>query len=336
MLEPSFRSLLGMSVLLVLAGCASGNVISVENGECTHIVENGVYAWQIDRHSFPRGARVCARTDGGVVLTGSFNPGGYSMRGFVVVNSENKTLSDGVFERMSFVGGPACGNNVNTAIGSNTVIRDSVFFGPGGRYLLLGYRVVDVLIENAIFRADGGWGETESCSEFEPNAALAFYDSSNAVCRGCINFDQRSDAARNSESLGGLGVNAHSLDLCFAVRFENSIDVDGSFFWAAGNGRCNPEFDRVSGGFNLNLEGTTIIMDGSGPFCNTWRGQVEALSSNFASGNCASHARVNGPPELDLNFVDDPRWRREMCSTQSRRKDGWCGTDLPLSAYLIR
>ncbi|MCP4449584.1 MAG: hypothetical protein GY811_30265 [Myxococcales bacterium] len=44
-------------------------------------------------------------------------------------------LEDGVFERMSFVGGPACGNAVNTSASSNTVIRDSAFYGAGGRYL---------------------------------------------------------------------------------------------------------------------------------------------------------------------------------------------------------
>lgn len=329
-------NLLSLCWMLVLTtGCAWGGarVVSGE-GDCTHIIQNGEYASSIGKLSFPAGSTVCAETDGQVVITGDFEPSGYNMRGIVVFGDRTKFVANGEFERMSFIGGPACGNTVNTVVGDDTVIRDSVFFGRGGRYLLLAYQVSGVRIENAIFRYDGGWGETDGCNEYEPNAALNFYDTSHAVCTGCINFDQNNTASQTSELLGGIGVNAHTEDRCFDVEISNSVDYNGSHFWAEGNGRCNPRFTRLNGNFNLHLRGTAEIRNSSGSICNTWRGDVVALDSQLGSGNCAVDNGDESAVELDRKFLDDPRWRRELCGGFSNRVDGWCASEVNLSDYI--
>ena len=304
-----------------------------DNSSCTHIVPNGTYSTAIDSSSYPPGSVVCAETDGQVVFTGAFNPGGYNMRGFVVSSNNGKSVSNGTFERMSFVGGPACGNTVNTAVGNSTIIRNSAFYGRGGRYLFLAYQTSGVQIINAIFRVDGGWGETNACNEYEPNAALNFYDTNNAVCDGCINLDQSPTATSNSENLGGLGINAHSSNLCYSVEIRNSVDFNASHFWAGGNGQCNTQYTNVKGSLNFNLSGTTTVTDATGNSCNSWNGPVITTTSDLASGNCAS-AGAGVALNLDVEFLDDPRWRNEMCGGFSNRADGWCGTQMLLNEYI--
>lgn len=333
-----------LSTLLFLIGflsiisCSSGasDLKQVGKGDiCTHTVSNGTYSSAIDSNSFPRGSRVCAETDGQVIYTGAFNPNGYDMRGFVIFSSETKSVGDGIFDRMSFVGGPACGNTVNVAVTNNTTIRNSVFFGEGGRYLFLAYQVSGVDIQNAIFRVDGGWGETNECNEYEPNAALNFYDTNTAICDGCVNIDQKVTAASNSETLGGLGVNAHSSNQCFDVQIKNSLAYNAGHFWAEGNGQCDPKYTNVKGNFNFNLRGTVTVDSADGEVCNTWNGSVVTSNSNLVSGNCASNGKKSGEYlKLDKNFLDDPRWRAEMCGKFSSRRDGWCASQLRLNEYI--
>ncbi|MCP4449585.1 MAG: hypothetical protein GY811_30270 [Myxococcales bacterium] len=145
-------------------------------------------------------------------------------------------------------------------------------------------------ITNAIFRVDGGWGEPQDCNEFDPNAALSFYDSDNISCDGCMNFGERVTAQGDSESLGGLGINAHSGDLCFAVEFSNSIDYNtgGASFWADGNSAFDPRFTNVRGNVNLNLDGSATITNATGGICNSWSGDVVTTDSDLMSGNCSS------------------------------------------------
>lgn len=312
---------------------SGGSDYVTDNRDCTHIISDGIYSTPVNSGSYPPGSLVCAENDGQVVFTGPFNPSGYSMRGFVVASADNKSVSNGTFERMSFVGGPACGNNVNTSAGSNTIIRDSAFFGQGGRYLLLAYQSSDVQITNAIFRVDGGWGETNPCNEFEPNAALNIYDTNNAICDGCINIDQNPTAASNSEFLGGLGINAHSNNLCYSVEIRNSVDYNAGGFWSAGNGQCNPLYTNLKGDLNFNLSGTTTVSDTTADNCNSWNGPVTRINSDISSGNCSSSG-AGVALNLDTEFLNDSRWRSELCGIYGGRSDGWCATSMLLSEYI--
>ena len=304
-----------------------------DNSNCTDIIPNGTYSTNINANSYPSSSLVCAETDGQVIFTGSFSPSGYDMKGFVVASNNSKSISNGTFERMSFVGGPACGNDVNTDVGANTIIRDSVFYGEGGRYLLLAYQTSGVQIINAIFRVDGGWGETSGCNEYEPNAAINIYDSNSSVCDGCINIDTRVTAQSNSETLGGLGINAHSTNRCYDVEIRNSIEFNSDGFWADGNGSCNTQYTNDKGNMSFNLKGTAMITDSSGSECNSWTGSVDSLDSNFSGGNCSSNGS-GANITLDQNFLDDPRWKAEMCGGFSSRTDGWCDTQMSLSEYI--
>ena len=114
-----------------MSSMASGDTLSIADG---------VYSGSVS--GIKGGTIIQAENDGKVQFTGSFNPGsaGFEMRGIVVKSSDQKELGSGnTYRRMSFVGGPSCGNTVNSLMGSNTKIYDSAFYGRGGRYLLLAY-----------------------------------------------------------------------------------------------------------------------------------------------------------------------------------------------------
>ena len=278
------------------------------------------------------------------------------MRGFVVASAMGRDIGNGTFERMSFVGGPACGNFTNTGANANTIIKDSAFYGEGGRYLFVAYQTSNIQIINAIFRVDGGWGNTVSCAEAEPNAALNFYDSSSAVCDGCINIDERVTAVSleptpgnpagtpgGSETLGGLGINAHTRNggnsvLCFNVEIKNSVSYNAAGFWAGGNGVCNTKFTNIKGDFNFNLDGTATVTDSTSAVCNEWKNFGAGVTSNnniMASGNCKDTTGAGVALNLKTTFLNDPRWRAEMCNSPlSNRTDGWCATNMSLSDYV--
>lgn len=336
-------------LMAILSACGSSGSSDSEDGgsdgtpragPCTVTVLNGSYSTAVNAGTFPPGSVVCAQTDGGVEYTGTFRPSGYSMRGFVVNSSQEKTVSNGIFERMSFVGGPACGNQVNTYAGSNTVIRESAFYGEGGRYLLLPYQESNVAIYDVIFRVDGGWGEGGAgCTQSEPNAALNIYDTNRAYCDHCYNFDTNNTADGSSEKLGGLGINTHSFSLCYTVEIRNSIDLEPiRGFWADGNGSCNTKYTNNLGRVNLNLAGNATVTRSSGPGCNYYSGTVTLVDNDFPTGNC-SDGGVGAAVSPDKAFLDDPRWRAEMCDgagSYSSRTDGWCATAKQLSDYLTQ
>ena len=169
----------------------SGDTLVIRNGQYGHST-TGVKA----------GTTIQAENDGKVIFTGSFNPGnaGFTMRGIVVKSNQEKALGAGnKYHRMSFVGGPSCGNAVNSLMGANTEIYQSAFYGQGGRYLLLAYKVNGgVIIQDVIFRPDGGWGAGSSCSGYEPHAAYNMYDSEGFSITRAIVVDGISSAGSSS------------------------------------------------------------------------------------------------------------------------------------------
>jgi hypothetical protein len=248
---------------------------------------------------------------------------------------------------MSFVGGGACGNVANTAILANTTVRRSAFYGRGARYQLLIYQQSGVRLEDVIFRSDGGWGQGSStCTEFEPNAVLNNYNSSNFTCIGCILFDNITQAHNSSEVLGGLGVNCHNTSS--TMLFENSMIVNSNAgFYTEGMGTCNQVTIRNSvandndspfglWGYNRNVNGSTALINfTTDGFCNTFNGSSTLTDSQVAVLNGCTGSTNGAGATMTLNtaFLNNPRWRKEMC-TDAGVTRGWCATTVSLSEYL--
>jgi uncharacterized protein YjdB len=307
---------------------------------------DGTYTQSISSSTFSSGSVIQAVNPGKVRFTGSFRPGNnLTFRGIVVINSDEKGLGSGnLYEEMSFVGGPACGNTVNVTVGSNTTIRRSAVYGRGGRYQVLVYQKTGVRLEDVMIRSDGGWGVGSSgCTEFEPNAALNSYDSSNFTCLGCILFDAITEAHSSSEVLGGLGVNCH--DSNSNMVFENSLTVNSrGAYWAEGNGSCDGVIVRntaalgnvSSGGWTRNVSGRTDLINfTSDRDCRSWEGTTELTNSSVRSSDGCNGSTSGAGASITLNtaFLDNPRWRQEMC-TDAGVTRGWCATTKTLSEYL--
>jgi hypothetical protein len=307
---------------------------------------DGTYSQAITASTFPSNAVIQAQNPGKVRFTGSFSAGSnQTFRGIVVSNSGEKQLGSGnVYEDMSFVGGPSCGNTVNSLAGSNTTIRRSAFYGRGGRYLLLPWHVSGVVLEDVIFRTDGGWGDGGAgCTGYEPNAALNNYDSPDFTCIGCILFDGIVTAGSTSETLGGLGGGGHLTTS--GALFENSLIVNSAGgFWQDGMGAWNNVTIRNSAALNAttwglkrNLIGTTTVVNfTTNTNCGVWTGSIQLSNSRIGGTNdgCSGGATGAGASlQLNTTFLDSPRWRQEMC-TDAGVTRGWCGTTKTLSEYL--
>jgi hypothetical protein len=350
----------GTVTITASAGGTSGatTVTVTESGECSTSLSDvspplcdGTYSQSITETTFPRNAVIRAQHPGKVRFTGGFEAGDdLTFRGIVVTGSGEKDLgARSLYEDMSFVGGPGCGNTVNTSSNSNTTVRRSAFYGRGGRYLLMVYEETGVRLEDVIFRSDGGWGEAgSSCTESEPTAALNNYNSSNFTCIGCILFDGINRAHGSAEVLGGLGVNCHNSSS--NMLFENSLIVNSrAGFYAEGRGTCDSVVVRNSAvlasgsasgnrwGYNRNVSGKTNLVNfTSDGFCSAWDGS-NVLTDSKVSGpinGCTGPTDGAGASiTLNTSFLDNPRWRREMCEEAGVTR-GWCATTKTLSEYL--
>ncbi len=328
--------------------------IPVEGEDCSATLTDvsmplcdGKYPQAIAANTFAAGSVIRALHPGKVRLTGSFAAGdNLTFVGLVIDNGDEKHLgSNNLYEDMSFVGGPPCGNSVNVDLGSNTTIRRSAMYGRGGRYQVLAWQVTGVTLEDILIRTDGGWGEgDDTCNEWEPNAALNFYDTSSALCRRCVLFDGIVTASSESETLGGLGVGCH---LSTAVmQFDNCLIVDSQGgFWADGLGTCSDvsvtdSATRGLGDLGLirNVLGTTTatrFSTDSG--CGVWKGSINLIDSAVSGLNDGCGGSTSGAgstPALDPEFLNRARWRTELCDEQGVTR-GWCGTTQTLSQYLL-
>jgi len=329
------------------AGPCSSSLSNVSQPLC-----DGIYSQNIGSGTFPTGAVVTAANPGKVRFTGSFNvgsAGNLTFRGIVFASATQKHLgANNLYEDVSFVGGPSCGNTVNTTVGSNTTIRRAAFYGPGGRYLLLAYQVTGVTLEDIIFRRDGGWGAGGSgCTVYEPTAGLNLYDSSSSGGKGLVVFDAINQAHSSAEDLGELTVNCHGT--CTGNWFHDSL-VKGALSGAykyEGNGAVNSAaiVNSVAKGgpygLTRNVAGkttaTNVTLQGSISACAVWGGAVDLVNSSLQGINsCGGNGNGAGASlQLNTSFLDNPRWRQELCTAQGVTR-GWCGTSLPLSTYLTQ
>jgi hypothetical protein len=321
-------------------------------GDVSQPLCDGAYAQSVGSSTFPSGSVIRAANFGKVRFTGPFDLGSatsLTFRGIVFASATEKNLGmSNVFEDASFVGGPSCGNTVNTLAGSSTTIRRAAFYGPGGRYQLLIYQQTGVVLEDVIFRRDGGWGAGSSaCTEFEPTAAVNIYDSSNSGGTGVVVFDSVSDADSSAEDLGELTVNCHAA--CTGDWWRSSLvknPISGAFKYEGMGTVANAEITNSVAkggpyGLTRNVAGTTtataVTLQGSAAACAAWKGAVNLTNSSLQGTNDCTGSGSGTGATLQLNtaFLDDPRWRDELCTGQSVTR-GWCGTALPLSQYLAQ
>jgi hypothetical protein len=332
----SFLGLFGLiepsqaATLYMPDNCASFSacVSTMKSGD-TLVIRDGIYSHATT--GVRANTTIQADNDGKVIFTGSFNPGnaGFTMRGLVVRSSGEKSLGAGNnYNRMSFVGGPTCGNTVNTYTGSGTTITESAFYGEGGRYLFLAYYSDNVTLTDVIFRKDGGWGQgSSSCTEWEPEADYNMYDSEGISITRVIVFDSISTAHKSAEYLGAHVVNTHSShgDVGTISQSVTTGCEDGRFS-SEGNGShsvtiidCVAKangYSSVSRNVNGTTTATRFDTDGS---VDEWQGTINRTSgANLA---------------LNTAFLNDPRWKQEMCSDAGVTR-GFCNTSMNLGSYV--
>jgi hypothetical protein len=307
--------------------------ISLMNAGDTLIVRDGTYSGSIT--GVKAGTRIEAQNDGKVTFTGSFEPGsaGFTMAGIVVKSSEQKMLgANNTYYRMSFVGGPSCGNTKNAVVESNTKVYESAFYGRGGRYLLLAYKQSGgIVVQDAIFRPDGGWGQSGTgCSESEPHAAYNMYDTEGFAITRAIVLDAISEAS-GSENLGGQVVNTHESHSAVGTISQSVITMSGDYgrFASEGLGSHNVTItdsvarkNTASYGMTRNVNGTTTATRFD---TDKTVGQFKGTVNRTTGANIS----LNGA------FLNDPRWKKEMC-TDAGVTRGVCGTTEAIGAYVSR
>jgi hypothetical protein len=296
----------------------------------TLIIRDGTYSGSVS--GAKGGTTIQAENDGRVTFTGSFLPGnaGFTMQGIVVKSSNQKELGSGnTYRRMSFVGGPSCGNTVNSLMGSNTKIYESAFYGRGGRYLLLAYQQNGgIVIQDVIFRPDGGWGQGSGCSESEPHAAYNMYDTEGFTITRAVLVDAISEAT-NSENIGGQIVGTHQSHGNVGTITQSVSTTSGPYgrFTSEGNGSHNVTIsDSVSRGngyqysMTRNVSGTTTATRFDGDSA------VDAFKGTI---NRTTGANIT----LNESFLSDPRWKQEMCAGAGVSR-GFCGSAASLASYI--
>ena len=200
----------------------SGDTLVIRDGTYSHST-TGVKA----------GTTIQAANDGKVIFTGSFNPGnaGFTMRGIVVKSDKEKKLGSGnTYRRMSFIGGPSCGNSSKfTCRIQYKNIRVGILW-PRRKISPLAYKENGgIIIQDVIFRPDGGWGVGSSCSGYEPHAAYNMYDSEGFTITRAIVVDAISDAGGDSENLGGQVVNTHESHGNVGAISQSVITASGEY-----------------------------------------------------------------------------------------------------------
>lgn len=332
MVSFAFGSNVSAATFNLPGNCSSISVCvsSMSSGD-TLLIADGTYSDSIS--GIKANTTIQATNDGKVKFTGSFNPGsaGFTMQGIIVKSSDQKDLgSNNTYRRMSFVGGPSCGNTVNSLMGSNTKIYDSAFYGLGGRYLLLAYQQNGgIVVQNAIFRPDGGWGNGSSCNGWEPHAAYNMYDTEGFAITGAILVDAISSASGESENIGGQVINTHQSHANVGTISQSAITTSGGYgrFASDGAGSHNVTIsDSITKGNSLdwgmtrNVNGTTTATRfDTDKQVSSWKGSINRTTgANFT---------------LNSAFLNDSRWRQEMCVDAGVTR-GFCAGSSLLGDYV--
>ncbi len=308
----------------------SSCISSMSSGD-TLLIADGTYTDSIS--GIKSNTTIQAENDGKVKFTGSFSPGsaGFTMQGIVVKSSDQKDLGSGnTYRRMSFIGGPSCGNVVNSSVGSNTKIYNSAFYGLGGRYLILAYQQNGgIVLQDVIFRPDGGWGNGSSCNGWEPHAAYNMYDTEGFTITGAILVDAISTASGESENIGGQVVNTHQNHSNVGTISQSVITTSGNYgrFASDGGGSHNltitdsvAKGNSFDWGLSRSVQGTTSATRfDSDKKVESWNGSINRTTgANLV---------------LNTSFLNDARWKQEMCADAGVTR-GFCSGSALLGDYV--
>ena len=326
-------------------------VTQMSGGESLGLL-NGTYTEAIS--TIPANLTIQAVNDGQVTLTGSFNLGNNvaTLQGMIVQSNNTKYPgSNKTLRRMSFVGGPACGDTTNVTCGigiTNTDFIECAFYGGGGRYMLLCYQASNITLTDVIFRPDGGWGEGSSgCTAWEPNASWAFYESTGCTATRVVVLDGIVTAHSSSESLGGIAINSRSTTNNAGTCTECVIvNNEQGGFTANGNGTANgtvftdcAAVDAVVSSyysFNHHVGGTSsVVRMLSNGSCGNWDGGVthtNSLMTGGQSSGCSGTLNGDGANiTLNSDFLNEARWATEI---KGERGGDWGTSGDSLSDYI--
>lgn len=187
---------------------ASGMALMSGNGGDTLVLAAGIYSDSkngIARNTVvPSGKPgaynvIKAAVDGSVLLTAALDlPLNAAYLQFEGLKWDSP-LAKGIaghhlkFLRCAFRGGPAAGNTVSLAIGTNdktpgaqyVLIEDSWVYGPGGRYKLLVYNAEFVVLRRVVVRHDGGWSHDGR----NPQGGITIYNSKDVQLQNAAVID---------------------------------------------------------------------------------------------------------------------------------------------------
>ena len=186
----------------------SGMALMSVNGGDTLVLADGTYSTLQDaitrftrlKNGKPDAYNVIkASVDGGAVLKGEFSlPLTSAYLQFEGLKWDSPFAKAVVghhlkFLRCAFRGGPATGNAVSLAIGTNdqtpgaqyVLIEDSWVYGPGGRYKLIVYNAEFVVLRRVVVRHDAGW----TYDGQNPQGGITIYNSKDVHLQNGIVID---------------------------------------------------------------------------------------------------------------------------------------------------
>lgn len=194
---------------------------------------------------------VQAEVDGGVIITGScctaITKQYIDYVGLRLHSSNPKTVEGNhlKFRRTEFKGGPSTGNNSTLTIGTNNfdTTSDNLFediwvHGSGGRYNILVYNQVRMVIRRAVVRHDGGWSDGGSA---DPEAGINLYNTGSSAVINCIVLDSNltystwQSAFYSVQNTASTGTNQNN-QWIGNIALNNTSGADGASMRFDGNG----------------------------------------------------------------------------------------------------
>ncbi|MBL8298716.1 MAG: hypothetical protein JNN30_10260 [Rhodanobacteraceae bacterium] len=139
------------------------------------------------------------------------------------------------FLRCGFANGPATGNAVSLAIGTNNatpgaqyvLVEDSFAYGRGGRYNVLVYNADRVVLRRLVARHEDGWSDTQG----NPQAVVSLYNSTNILTQNLLLLDSRPsgyfEAALYHPSNGPASAHIHNSGAIVLNVANSGVGWDG-------------------------------------------------------------------------------------------------------------
>lgn len=338
------------------------------------VIGDGSYAEGIDAATFPSGTAgaftvVRAEHDAAATVTGPldlYKNGDHflQLEGLRFEGPDTKAVVGGNvrFYRSTFVGGPASGNTVSLAIGSNdfqpgawdVLCEDCILRGLGGRYSVLVYRAQNVTLRRLVARKDGGWGiGSASATQSEPEGVIMFYESQDSTCEQCVALDSLKESHSSAEGLGALIQNSHT-NSHTNVKFVECYAVANAYSGIAfeGNGQVNAaavsdsySAQNSQNGITANVGGSIALtriasLGNSGTGVASYGSSTVTLSDSKVQNNggkaldgVSGSTTGAGPKSINLSAFDSGRIRDELCARASVTR-GLCASQQTFQAYL--